>query len=445
MDATFTTGALDHLFAGLTRPFAIAVSGGADSIALMHLIAAWRRDGAGAHLSPPLVLTVDHGLRPESAIEAELAGAQARGLGWQHETLHWRGAKPSSGLQEAARQARYELMLDRLALDPSPRDLVLAHIQEDQAETLLMRLARGSGVDGLSAMRPRENRVVVALGHPVREIPVVLHRPLLATPKSHLLAYLRAKELPWCEDPSNTDTRFERVRLRQAASALSTLGLTPESLSRSARRLRAERAVLQARARTSAAHCIDDHGGAYGELTLATRQTWLVPDLVRLLTPLLNVFGGASPPPQLSQIETLADRLTAIPAQACGRLTLGGCLVEISDHAGARRVCVFREYARHDLPRVRIEPGQGIFWDRRFYISVAPRAEGSVSVGPLGDGNNGGSHGKLPRHSLAGLPAVMSPIAQHCLFRSTGDTEVTCVWPLQHERRVRWATIDCGA
>jgi tRNA(Ile)-lysidine synthase len=439
VNATFTTSALDHLFAGLTRSFAIAVSGGADSTALMHLIAAWRRDGAGAHLSPPLVLTVDHGLRSASASEAEFVSAQARLLGLHHETLHWRGPKPSSGLQDAARQARYDLMLEYLALQDPPRDLVLAHILEDQAETLLMRLARGSGVDGLSAMRPRERRVVVALGHPVREIPIILHRPLLDTPKAHLLAYLQDQGLPWCEDPSNTDTRFERVRVRQAAPSLAALGLTPESLSRSARRLRAERSVLRARSRTMAAQCVDDHGGAYGELALAAGQDWLAPDLVRLMTPLVEVFGGASPPPQLSQIETLADRLTTMSAHAAGRLTLGGCLVEISDHPLGRQICVFREYARGDLAHVRVEPGQGIFWDRRFYISVAPRAVRAVEIGPVGDPNSVRSDAKLPRHSRAGLPAaVLPPGDRHCLFPTAGDAEVACLWPLQHERRVRW-------
>ncbi len=442
--ATFTAAELDQLFAGLTRPFAIAVSGGADSMALMHLIAEWRRDGRTATCPPPLVLTVDHGLRAAAAAEALFVAEQARCLGLQHETLHWTGAKPSSGVQDAARQARYGLMLERATKDNPPRDLVLAHIQEDQAETLLMRLARGSGIDGLSAIRPRERRVVIALGHPVREIGVDLHRPLLDLPKERLVAHLRGLGLPWCEDPSNDDTRFERVRVRQSAPSLAALGLTPERLSRSARRLREERAVLQARARALALGAVDDHNGAFGELILgagsdAAVQNLLVPDLIRLVTPLLDVFGGASPPAQLSQIETLAERLCSQSAHATGRLTLGGCFVEVADHADNRRIRVFREHSRNSLPTVRIEPGQGIFWDRRFYISVAPEATAAIEIGPFGATAAGLEDAKLPRWSLAGLPASSKPSAKDAdLLRPPGDAEVACHWPPQHARRIRW-------
>ena len=440
MPAPFTIAELDHLFASLTRPFAIAVSGGADSMALMHLIAVWRRDGTGATSAPPLVITVDHGLRAAAKSEALFVAEQARLLKLRHETLTWHGPKPSSGLQDAARQARYTLLLERVAHADPKCDLVLAHTQEDQAETLLMRLARGSGIDGLSAMRPRERRIVVALGHPVRELNVGLHRPLLDISKERLVAHLRACDLPWCEDPSNSDARFERVRVRQAATSLAVLGLTPQSLTRTARRLRDERVVLKARTRALAAGSVTDQDGAFGELSLASsRQDWLTQDLVRLLTPLLDVFGGASPPAQLSQIETLAERLCSRSAHAPGRLTLGGCLIAIADQLNCRQIRVFREHSRSGLSTIKIEPGQGIFWDRRFYISVAPGAANAIEVGPFGDTKAHPGHAKLPRHSLAGLPAIGKLPGQEVdPLRPPGRAQVACLWPPQHAARIRW-------
>ena len=435
----FEAEELRGMFSGLVRPFAIAVSGGADSMALMHLVCACRRNGDGTALPPPLVLTVDHGLRPEGPAETVFVAEQARRLGLQHETLRWDGPKPSSGIQDAARHARYDLILSRLSAENPPRDLVLAHTLEDQAETLLMRLARGSGIDGLSAMRPCERRIVVKLGHPVREIAVDLLRPLLDIAKGRLVAHLRAGGHAWREDPSNSDVRFERVRVRQAAGALAALGLTPESLGRTARRLRDERAVLRDRTRALAKNAVNDHGGAFGEFSVGREQDWLVPDLVRLITPLLNVFGGTAPPAQLSQIETLAERVRSISVHAKGRLTLGGCLVEIDQRGDARRLRVYREFARHPLPQIKLEPGQGAFWDRRFYISVADAAAGPVEMVPFGATAADPSDAKLPRRCLAGLPAIgQSGTAEPRLLMPPGTSLVACQWPPQHARRVRW-------
>ena len=408
-------------------------------MALMHLIAEWYRAGADAVLPPPLVLTVDHGLRSDAAAEARFVDEQARSLGLDHETLVWSGHKPSSGLQAAARQARYDLMLDRVARGHPPRDLVLAHIQEDQAETLLMRLARGSGVDGLSAMRPRERRVVVALGHPVQELSVDLHRPFLDVSKQRLRAHLRRLGLPWREDPSNEDVRFERIRLRQLALVLTELGLTSEALSRSARRMRAERLVLRDRTRIMAATVVDDHEGAFGELSLAHDTQWLAPDLVRLFSPILDVFGGAAPPAQLSQIETLADRICSQTAQSNGGVTLGGCLVEIADNEKARRIRVFREFSREPLPTIKVAPGEGVFWDRRFYISVAQAALGPIEIAPFGATVADPSDAKLPRRCLAGLPAYrLDGTPNLRLLRRPDHAHIVCQWPMQHARRIRW-------
>jgi len=210
---------------------ALAVSGGSDSVAMMALAARW---AAKTPHAPRLsVLSVDHGLRPEAAAEARDVRRQARDLGLAAHVLRWRGDKPDSGIQAAARAARYGLLGAWCAEHGAA--LAVAHTRGDQAETVLMRLMRGSGLDGLCGMA-RESRVPSFNG-----ACVPLLRPLLDVPRARLRASLRAAGLAWVDDPSNDDPAHERVRLRKALAAL---GLDVEALARSARRLRRARAAL---------------------------------------------------------------------------------------------------------------------------------------------------------------------------------------------------------
>lgn len=182
-------------------PLAVAVSGGPDSLALLLLATADRA---------PLVtaLTVDHGLRPESAAEAAQVARTAATLGVPHRTLSWEGPKPAADLQSAARAARYTLLAAACA-DTGAGWLLTAHHADDQAETLLLRLARGSGLSGLAgtrALRP------LALG-------VTLARPLLGWRKAELVALCEAAGLTPAADPSNEDPRFDRTRARALLAA----------------------------------------------------------------------------------------------------------------------------------------------------------------------------------------------------------------------------------
>src|SRR5213083_1685838 len=155
----------------------LAVSGGPDSIALMWLAARWRRALARG---PRLVaVTVDHGLRPEAAAEAREVKRLARILELPHRTLRWTGPKPRTGLPAAARAARYRLLV-QAARASGATHILTAHTRDDQAETLLMRILRGSGIAGLAAMA----RVSERDG-------LLLVRPLLDVPKSQLVATLQ--------------------------------------------------------------------------------------------------------------------------------------------------------------------------------------------------------------------------------------------------------------
>ena len=215
----------------------LAVSGGPDSTALLWLAARWR-DGLAR---PPklIAVTVDHGLRKESAREARAVGTLAAKLRIEHRTLRWQGKKPNTGIQAAARNARYRL-LAKAVTRAGGTVLLTGHTLDDQAETVLFRMARGSGVGGLGGM---------AISGPV-PVPegrgVHLVRPLLRLPKARLIATLKAAKVAYAADPSNADPRFARPRLRTLMPLLAREGLTAQRLRQLALRVqRLEDAVSE--------------------------------------------------------------------------------------------------------------------------------------------------------------------------------------------------------
>jgi tRNA(Ile)-lysidine synthase len=209
----------------------LAVSGGPDSVALMALAAHWCRTNKR---SPKLVaVTVDHGLRSAAAIEARDVKKLAAALGVEHHTLRWRGVKPKTGLPAAARAARYRLLAG-VARDQGSVHVLTAHTQDDQAETVLMRLSRGSGLAGLSAMARQS----------VRD-GIILVRPFLGVPKSRLVATLQKAGIAFATDPTNEDKAFKRPRLRALMPELAREGFDARSLARFAVRAARANAALE--------------------------------------------------------------------------------------------------------------------------------------------------------------------------------------------------------
>lgn len=340
---------------------ALAVSGGADSMALMVLAAEWQRRAPPP--APELtVLTVDHGLRPESTAEAQQVGREAARRGLPHRVLPWSGPKPKADLQAAARIARYGLMTAHCRAE-GIEALAAAHTADDQAETMLMRLARGSGLDGLAAMAPASERDGIAL-----------LRPLLDVPRARLIASLRERGLGWIEDPSNADRRFERVRLRAALRAAEPLGLTPKNLSLAARRLGRARLALE---QTTAALLRDGlavYPSGHGELALPALLEAPQEIAIRVLTAMAEMFGGGARPARLARVEALEDELR----RGSGRqATLGGAVFAV--RGGLLRAA--REFGRMPTAPVPLPEAGKLLWDGRFLLSASA---GDVTVAPLG-------------------------------------------------------------
>jgi tRNA(Ile)-lysidine synthase len=292
----------------------LAVSGGPDSTALLWLAARWRKS---LKRGPKLVaITVDHGLRAEARREAAAVQRLARSLGVAHRTLRWSGRKPSTGLQEAARLERYRL-LGKAARAANAQHVLTAHTLDDQAETVLIRLTRGSGVSGLAAMA----RVAPL---PVSEAGIVLVRPLLEVCKARLVATLRKAGIAFADDPSNRDPRYTRARMRGAMPALEREGLTAARLALLARRVRRAEAALEAVVDAAVAALAPDAG----PIELSVRRFAQLPAEIalRLLGRAIASVGNEGPV-ELGKLETLYAGLAASPDAVRFRRTLAGAVI----------------------------------------------------------------------------------------------------------------------
>ncbi len=309
-----TQGDIDALFQPMAgaRHLLIAVSGGPDSLALMVLMARWRAArGSGPALS---VAHVDHSLRTASHLEGAVVAGAAAKCGMDCMMLRWEGVKPVTRIQERARDARYRLLVEgarRIGAD----GLVTAHHAGDQAETVLQRLAHGSGIAGLAGIAPWR-----------RHEELVLWRPLLDVSKATLAEVCRAAGLEAFDDPSNHNPAFERARLRHFASERAQLGLTDATLTRLARRAARAEAALAA-ATTAFLTTMNVSEGYVG----AAAPWGALPDEI-MMRALGLVMAGLNKDAQvpLAKLERLASRLQA--ALACDEnlgATLVGCSVRM--------------------------------------------------------------------------------------------------------------------
>lgn len=351
MSASFSDDDLRGLFRDLSpdTPAALAVSGGSDSMALLVLAVRW----AAQHGVRLLVLTVDHGLRAGSAGEAAFVKQFCESLGMEHVTLVWSDAETSSGnLPDKARSARYSMMMAE-CIRHGIETLVTGHTRDDQAETVLMRLGRGSGVDGLAGMR----RVSHLWAGRVL-------RPLLDVSRDSLRSMLREEGVAWIDDPTNDDASYLRVKARRALPDLGAIGITADRLSRMAEMMAMAAPVLE-----EAADALDRQACARYDLGYisidraalrhANRETAL-----RLLSRMLCAVSGQVYRPRLSALAALLDALTAEGGPFAGRSLHGCVLVPKGDS-----VLVCREPSACTASNE--TDAAPVFWDNRFTLQAS--------------------------------------------------------------------------
>jgi tRNA(Ile)-lysidine synthetase, N-terminal domain len=274
------------------------------------------RDWAKAQLLPlPLVFCVDHGLRPASKAEAQKVVGWARKAGLNAVVLT--GPLPAGGIEAAARELRYQVMGQR-ARAKNVAALYVAHTEDDQAETFLLRLARGSGVDGLSGMRP-----VSPYPHP--DFPELrLVRPLLSFSRAVLRECLAAQKQAWIEDPMNDDPRFTRVRIRQAMPLLESLGVSPGRIAEAAGHLTRAREALEQTAEAVAARSCRFHEAGVLLDPLALRQAPRELSF-RVLAGILMLVSANPYRPRFDKLSALFAALS--DGALGGGRTLHGCRI----------------------------------------------------------------------------------------------------------------------
>ncbi len=327
-------------------------------------------------------VTVNHGLRPEAVHEAATVARFCKELNVPHQTLVWAGWDGAGNVQAEARKARYRLMAD-WAREENLSGIALGHTRDDQAETVLMRLARGAGVDGLSAMSPRREQ------HGMTWL-----RPLLGTDRSDLRAFLVEEGIAWVDDPSNEDSRYERIKARQSWDALAPLGITPTALAQVAENMQSARAALAFQTRAAAETCIQTVLGAVRITPDAYRA---LPDEIarRLMLAVLAWLNSAVYAPRRRSLD--AARQAVFEE---GAATVDGCHMKIAGGS----LWVFREYnAVKDFAAPLDES-----WDNRWRIKGPAKdgcrvaALGAAGLAACPDWRDLG----VPREALLPTPAI---------------------------------------
>jgi tRNA(Ile)-lysidine synthase len=360
---------VDALFSPLSSfsNLALAVSGGSDSLCLLVLFDEWRKRTGWQGAAE--VLCVDHQLRPESGQEAEFVAMNARACGLDCTVLRWSGDKPSANVQEEARLARYRLMAGRMR-DIGAEALVLGHHLDDQAETFLDRLTRGSGVSGLSGMAADEGCGPEGLR---------LLRPLLSVSKSDLIAALEQRGRIWCTDPSNRNPKYKRSRLRVILSLLAEEGLSAERLAQTAANIRRAREALELTVEDLAARLVIEHPAGPVRLDRQAYRTLAEEFRLRLLVFLLARVSGKVSRPRLAKLQALDQMLISVDQN---RQTLQGSVFD----ADADTIRAWKETGRAPPNVVTGLAGTGT-WDGRYLYRAPERVTGEgdapLCLGPL--------------------------------------------------------------
>lgn len=325
-------------------PVAVGVSGGADSLFLTLFLKKWA-DETGHTVT---ALTVNHNLRAEAAAEAENVGTFLKSHGIDHHILTWTGNKPTSRIEEQAREIRYKLLSD-FCESQVITYLCLAHHGEDQAETFFARLARGSGVDGLSAMQAESTRGSLTI-----------LRPLLGLNKSDIVDTLTAMHITWAEDPMNKDTAYERVRWRAHLNDLWQTGLNKAGVLLSAKRLARAKGALEFYTDSFIDAHVDIDERGFALIHQAAYHN--LPDEIRLrvMGRLINLIGGAPRPISLDSLEQILN-------QRAARTTLGWCHIIFHKHG----IFIAKEHARQEPPK-KIPARTWVKWDRFLVWSALP-------------------------------------------------------------------------
>lgn len=354
-------------FARLVSPYleiasekiAIAVSGGADSMALCLLADQW----AKANGRRIVALTVNHGLRENAKDEAFTVADWLAAREIEHHILTWLGDKPKTGIQAAARQARYALMAG-WCTENEVAILMTAHHLEDQIETFLLRMERGSGIDGLACMAEISK---------IEEI--TLYRPLLGISKHRLREYLNDLEQNWIEDPSNQNPVYRRTKMRKLVEQLEEGGLDAKRIAPLVEHF----AELRGRLAEVVSVFFENTVSIFPEGYASTRQDVFrkLPDPIieRILVQFTSMIGAKPYPPRNDRLKRAVQQIRKKQFKG---FTLGGCRYFLKNH----EIMICREM--RGLPAVRVAAGDHLIWADMYEIEIQGPKRGVAELAALG-------------------------------------------------------------
>jgi len=414
------SGLVDILFDQKPASIAVALSGGADSMALCLLLNDWCED----HKISLHALSVDHGLRSQSAQEIEQVAAWLKARKINHHVLHWLGEKPSRGIQKDARIARYDLMGEWCA-GHDIKHLFVAHHLDDQAETFLLRLFRGSGISGLSAMKNR-SAYPVRLDHIAPEKLPELCRPLLQIPKSRLKATLCTRGQEWIEDPSNVNEDFMRVKIRKLLAQNDIEGLEAGRMAATADRMGRVQNLLEQMRVELARKALEVKPTGDIILDLTVLKTSHEEIALRLLASLCRMVSGGAYGPRMNKLQNLYDRLLA---EDFSGQTLSGCRI-MPLQAG--KVHFIREERAIKDAFEMAEKSQHL-WDGRFWIRSGPH-HGLLRKLTAADWK--GLIKELPDLSLDEIPPAVR-YGLPCLEKEGGQVILPDLFEVYKERGIK--------
>ncbi|MBA8758412.1 tRNA lysidine(34) synthetase TilS [Wolbachia pipientis] len=350
-------------FAFYNNQVAVAVSGGVDSIVLLHLMTNWAKKNK---LSLPIALTVNHGLRPESQKEADFVVSYAKELGAKESfILNWEKQNIKGNIQLQARKARYKLLAE-WCKNNNVKCLLVAHHKDDQAETFLLRLERGSGVDGLSSMDYKSflNGIYI-------------FRPLLNFSRSEIEKYAKLHQLKWIEDRSNHDLKYRRTLYRNLLKASDNQEILTERICLTALHMKRTAKALMHYTRLAFNDCVNVHDLGYIEIKLS--EFYQLPEEIALRLLLYSIMAIASKhyKPRYNSLIVIFNKILQKDSNV--NCTLSGCKIR----KYGENILIIRESSKIQEINVNLPLNEPTQWDNRFSCTILGNQECSVIIAPF--------------------------------------------------------------
>ena len=363
----------------------IGVSGGGDSMALLLLSAEWAHNNNRSLK----VVTIDHGLRPGSPSECTYVKNISDKLAIEHTTLKWL-EKPSGNLQNSARGARHKLFSDWTKIK-KVSVVLLGHTLDDNAETIISRLIRGSGIDGLTGIS--KNKTINSL---------TLFRPLITITREDLRRYLQEKEISWIDEPSNYDERFDRVKIRNLLPQLSGVGLTANKLVALSGHMERAKEALNYEVFSFAKQNVQQTIWGDLEINLDAFIKTSKEYQFRLLAVALRWISGKFYRPRFNSLERLLALLTT--GSRLQGMSLMGCIIKCD----GEMIKISREFSAIPPPFLAVKPK--FVWEKKWQLVIDLPKLHNIKIGPLGkEGIKQIENNKsfnIPRDALIGSVAM---------------------------------------